>query len=204
MDYQEQILAFLQQPGNLLVALEVVEHLEALRLRFYQSFWKEVDQALETYLEKSDSRDRWVFYGGGTKFDQNYRTSGIYIKSRPEAFQGSYLSVLRKRPRRINTDCSMAYAGLKTGQLQTARFFKSLMAESRSAGVPTPKQFVWWPAINYLDIYLRSDDFLRQYGLQRAEFSEGIARRVWDYFTALERTLYDLNQELFRVSSMRA
>ena len=199
MDHQNQILDFLQKPENLPVALEVATHVEALRLRLHKTFWQDITQALKTRIEISSYSDRWIIFSEG-QYDNAWKNIQVQIKSKPEGFTGSILVValMQNRP---NSKYQLNYGLLwtpKDRQPPDLESYKALMVYSKQAGFIDKEQNSWWPVNHYLDIYLRSDEFMLSYGLQSDEFIDGLAEKVWDYFTGLEPSLFQLNQELFQ------
>jgi hypothetical protein len=197
MGYQEEIFEFLQKPENLLVALEVAKHVEALRPHFHQAFWKDMEQALRVRLEISASADRWTISTSGN-FDEAWRNLAIRVQYLPPTFKGSSLQILYMQEAPPNYKLRYGLAWSKNRPLPNSEAFQKLLELSRSTGVPTPTRDVWWPAFCSLNISLRSDEFIQQYGVQSEKFVGELVERIWSYFTALEPTLYQVNQELIQ------
>ena len=198
MDYQEQILNFLQQPENLPVALEVARQVEALRPHMHRLFWDDISHAINTRLSQSSFPDRWAISSAGD-FDRPYRNLTIRSRIVPDSFKGSILVVglIQHRPPSYQLQYGLLWSP-KDRPAPDCPTFRKLMDLSQKAGAPEKNQDFWWPANNLVNIFLRSDEFMLQYGLNRQEFIDNLADKIWSYFTTLELTLYEFNQELFQ------
>ena len=199
MDYQEQILAFLQKPENLPVAMEVAKHVESLRTYLHRAFWKDIILEFKTRLAGSPTAERWVVLAPDTEFDRTYKNIRIHVKSIPDYFKETHLTLclMQATPPAYRLAYGLCWS-LKERPVPGSALFKTLIDLSNQAGLSEKNQNPWWPVVSNLDIYPRSDEFMLQYGLQPAEFIDGLADKVWDYFTTIEPTLYQLNQELFQ------
>ena len=189
MDYKEPILDFLQQPENLPLAIEVSKQVEALRLYNHQVFWQDIYQALKKRLEFSDFADRWTISGGNVdRYDEAWRNLQIRFGER----HNLAVCLMQGNPAMKY----QLYYGLCWDSERAApvsNTFQTLIDKSKSAGVSNEKQSGWWPLVNYMNMFPRSDEFILQYS---PAFINELADRVWDYFLAVEPTLFQLNQEL--------
>ena len=199
MDYQGQILAFLEKPENLPIALEVAKHVEALRPRLHKTFWTAMDQALIAKLQGSKFENRWMIYSNPRSFDQADKNLRIHIKFIPDAFKGPHLTVCLQQG--LSIDHYGLIYGLAWGRQERSvpdnGTFRHLVELSKPFGFPEKNQNRWWPIFRNLNIAPRSDEFMLQYGLDPAGFIEEITLKIWTYFIKIEPHLYQLNQDLF-------
>jgi hypothetical protein len=195
---QEPFIEFLQKPENLPVALEVAQHVEALRLHFHQVFWQDIQRELNTRLGNSTFKDLWTIISEGESFDETYRNLKIQVKSIPVSFKDSHLTVCLLQDRA--PDYRLQYGLLWANNMRSApnsNTFQTLLEMSKSKGILAGDQNSWAPALSLLDIYPRSNEFILQYN---PKFIKELAENIWGYFTFIEPTLYQLNQELFKSS----
>ena len=200
MDYQKQIVEFLSKPENLSIAVEVSKNMEALRKKFHKSFWEDITEALKIWIKDSNYSDRW-FVECEDEYDLDYKSCMISIKNIPKNYEGLYLSLsLTQDPQRYKY--RLHYGLVWNKECKTtpiSNFYKQIINKSNEAGFPASKGNIWWPTLSFLDIYLRSDEFLLQYGLGKAEFLNGLSERIWAYFEVIEPELYQFNKELIHV-----
>jgi hypothetical protein len=195
MDYQAQILEFLQKPENLAVALEVAKNIEALRSNLHNAFWKDMYKTLQSRLDKSTFADRWMIFSE-RNFDEAYKSIEIKVKSLPSSFKGTYLEVCLEQGTPA-TNYSLYYGlvwALEERSAPDSETFRTLLKISKNLGVSNENQNSWWPMKSFLNTYPRTDEFLLKYS---SGLIEDLAERIWNYFTTLEPTLFMLNQELF-------
>jgi hypothetical protein len=198
MDQQKPIFEFLSKPENLTIALEVAKYADTLRKRLHESFWEEITRALQTRMGASSFTDRWLVSTLGD-FDKAYASRNIYLKTIPETFTGSTLSVclMQSAP----SGKYRLYYGLvwsKTRSAPLSDSYSKLLQRSRENGFSEKGQVPWWPACTYLEIYPGTDEFTLEYGVNRAEFIDRLAERVWAYFVNIEAELYQFNQDMLR------
>ena len=173
----------------------MAKDIKSLRLHLHKEFWKDMSQALQIRLDKSAFADRWTIFSDGDRYDEDLRNIKIQVKSLPESFKGSYLTVclFQDYPPAYQLQYGLLWA-IKERSAPDSATFRTLLEKSRIAGVYETKQNSWAPTLNFLNIFPQSDEFILNYS---PEFIEKLTANVWDYFATLEPMLFQLNQELF-------
>lgn len=198
MNNPNTILNFLEQPENLPLALEVARQVQNLRPHMQRAFWDEFLLALQTQLSQSLNKDRWEISKQGG-FESPYTNIKIQAKPIPTSFSGSYLvvSLMQEPPPDYRLRYGLLWAR-KDRPAPDSDTFRNLLTHSQIFGFSNLNQDPWWPAYQEMNICLRSDEFILAFGTQRKEFIERQVEKIWKYFSALEQTLHELNQELFQ------
>ncbi|MCA9995626.1 MAG: hypothetical protein KDE56_07765 [Anaerolineales bacterium] len=189
----DPILAFLAQPENLPLALEIHQRVIQLREELHSTFWKSVKVELEQRLSNSPQSQDWELVDEATKaYNKDWASISLHPKLpnrlflAPRLEQGTPRSGFR------------LYAGMKWSKeqqkglpdmLQTLALEKAL----REHGF---RQTPWWIGVKDLPLWIRKDDFLIKMANEQASFIVEMADNFWSLFREHEKLLVAANEEL--------
>jgi hypothetical protein len=208
MNHKQKIVEFLVKPENLPVTLEVANHIEEVRQMLNQSFWTDFKRALQTNLNQSSLRNRWV-----VGFDGDYGADGIFCwiqnKHLAENFTCYNLFLGIEEWSKGGYSVGYGMAWNKEIKNETDKkviqrsyrleSYKRLLQKSDNVEDPAEENLPYWPRYYLLDLDFRGDDFALEYGLDRSGYVRDLANKIWVYFKTIEPELYRFNQEMMRL-----
>jgi hypothetical protein len=194
----DPVSTFLCQPENIAVALEVARQVEKLRDQLHRSFWPAVEKALKARLESSPHAQRWFIAKPGS-YKKNFTNCKFEPRFKPEGRSVSGLFVCFMQGTQdagFPLNYGIVWSPNVPKGPHGSESYSRMIRISGERGFQNKYANEWWPACQYLDFSIKSDEFLLQYASNPVKFIESIADLIWDYFTVLETDLFAYNQEL--------
>lgn len=190
----DPILAFLAQPENLPLALEIHQRVIQLRKELHSTFWKSVKVELEQRLSNSPQSQDWELVDGATK---KYNKDWAYISLKPKAPSGLFLGPMLQQAQ-SSADFRLRVGIAWSEQQQKGQLYmpQTLALETTLKNQGFRQDDLWWIGIKDLDWWIPKNDFLLKMANEQASFIVEIADSFWSLFREHEKLLVAANEEL--------
>ena len=168
MNYEDAVLDFLSKEENLLIALEVSERIEQLKIRLHEEFWFTFRSALQDTLTQSRWSNEWevrmtvreallkdyascLLVPRSIQRDQRYLRFGLQQGTRSQDYPLSYGIVWNKA---LGTELNIKEVDVLADKLRKEGF----------------RSDSWWIGYKYLNYYPPRKEFLLRMAANRDEF----------------------------------
>ena len=197
--FTPELHAFLTEPSNLDIALEVAEGVETIRREVFEQFWRRVKEQLSAELNRHSYQKQWEVRSGDDIFAERYPYCGIYWRHRDWQFFAVMFECL------TGTNYP-AYYGIWRGKeisAQARDVRDQALSTQLAAEDLVTDEGIGWVGLRYLhDLGLpefrvtKKEDVLRLNEDNRAPdhpLAHKLASLLWDLFDKHRAALEDLN-----------
>jgi len=178
MNYEDAVLDFLSKEENLLIALEVSERIEQVKIRLHKEFWITFRSALQDTLTQSRWSNEWEVRMIGAPL-KDYAKCVLVPQS---VRQGQrYLRLALPQGTR-SSDYRLHYGVLWNKALGTELNIKEvdvLADKLRKEGFRSDS---WWIGYKYLNYYPPRKEFLLRMAASKDEFIQEMIELLWALF----------------------
>ena len=199
MNYEDAVLEFLAREENLLIAVEISERLEQLKVKLHKEFWFGLHSTLQEKLAQSEQSSKWeVWLTEEEELLDNWAGCGIEPISTTEVQR--YLSVMLQQGAR-GSGYPLYYGIVWNTPLKTELNIEEVTAladELKEEGFKPGGQ--WWIGLKYLNYYPTRIEFLLQMATSKDDFVKEIAHTVWKLFEDKRPLIEAANRALATVS----
>lgn len=194
MAYEDKILDFLAQSGNLGVAMQVAEYVQKLTEKVHQDFWTRFDEAAMSRLNSSEHRELWVF----SPFPPSrWATAWGTCSFRPIKKSSTPLLQVPMQQETKNTRYRLLLGvewSAEPRDVQHLPAFDRLATKLRAMNLTFSNQR--WPGWNTLDYQIHSEKFILRAVHEPEALVNEIAGVYWQFFLEIRSLVEEVNREV--------